>query len=554
MTPTDMQRKLNELMDLPNEIEWVEFKEAKRNIDFDDLGKYFSALSNEANLKSKECGWLVLGVREKPRGIVGTTYRDEPGSLDQLKQGVAEQTNNRITFTEIYELPMPDGRVLMFKIPPALPGIPTSWKGHFFGRNGESLGPLSLGEIEQIRSQALSKDWSAQVCQQATLNDLDPSAIQFARKQYKKKHPGQAEEIEQWDNLTFLNKAKVCISGQMTHAGILLLGREEAVPLLSPAIAQITWVLKDSQGVEKDYKHFGPPLILSVGRVFERIRNLTYRYIPNASLFPLEVSQYDPWVIREILHNAIAHQDYSRLGRINVVEEPESLLVTNLGRFMPGSVEEVLHRDAPPEQYRNPFLAQAMVNLNMIDTIGSGIKRMFLKQRERFFPMPDYDLNEPERVRVRLFGKILDENYTRLLIEKADLSLLDVMALDKVQKKHRITNEEFKSLQKQKLIEGRRPNLFVSAKIASVTGDKAAYIRHRAFDKEHYKKMVIAYLEQFGGAKRGDIDKLLMDKISDALGEKQKQNRIANLLFEMSHKDKTIYATGPRRSAVWKLP
>jgi ATP-dependent DNA helicase RecG len=89
--------------------------------------------------------------------------------------------------------------------------------------------------------------------------------------------------------------------------------------------------------------------------------------------------------------------------------------------------------------------------------------------------MPDYDLSEPERVRVRIFGKILDENYTRLLIEKADLNLLDVMALDKVQKRHHINEEEFKRLKKQKLIEGRRPNLFVSARVAAATGDKADY-------------------------------------------------------------------------------
>ena len=274
---------------------------------------------------------------------------------------------------------------------------------------------------------------------------------------------------------------------------------------------------------------------------------------PNVSLFPTEIKQYDPWVIREILHNCIAHQDYAQAGRINVVEEPESVLFTNLGHFIPGSVEEVIRRDAPPEQYRNPFLAQAMVNLNMIDTIGSGIKRMFLKQRERFFPMPDYDLSEPERVKVRLFGKVLDENYTRLLIEKTDLYLMDVMALDRVQKKRSLTEGEFKRLKKKKLVEGRRPNLYVSAKIAAVTGEKATYIKQRAFDKEHYKKMVISYLEEFGEAKRDDIDKLLLDKLSDTLSKKQKRKRVGNLLYEMSHKDESIAATGPRKSALWRL-
>ena len=84
-----------------------------------------------------------------------------------------------------------------------------------------------------------------------------------------------------------------------------------------------------------------------------------------------------------------------------------------------------------------------MVNLNMIDTIGSGIRRMFTLQQERCFPLPDYDTHS-QRVAVCLFGKILDENYTQLLIEKADLDLMDVIVLDKVQKKRPLTEEEFK--------------------------------------------------------------------------------------------------------------
>lgn len=554
MNVEELKTLLEKLRRLPSETEWVEFKEAKNNIHFDDLGKYFSALSNEVNLKELDFGWLVLGISDQPpRKTVGTNYRPNRPALDRLKKEIADHTTSRLGFEEIYELCLPEGRVLMLQIPPALRGIPTSWRGHYYGREGESLVPLSLSKIERIRGQVLREDWSAKLCEDATLNDLDPEAIRFARKQYKEKQSGQPQEIDQWDDLTFLNKAKVCISGQLTNAALVLLGKEESGHFLSPAIAQLSWVLRNDQGIEKDYEHFGLPLILSVDRIFAKLRILTYRYMPNASLFPVEVKQYDTWVIRESLHNAIAHQDYTQAGRINIIEEPESILVTNMGNFIPGSVEEVIRCDAPPEQYRNPFLARAMVNLSMIDTIGSGIKRMFQKQRQRFFPMPDYDLSEPERVRVRIFGKILDENYTRLLIEKADLNLLDVMALDKVQKRHHINEEEFKRLKKQKLIEGRRPNLFVSARVAAATGDKADYIKQRAFDKNHYKKMVVSYLKKFGEATRKDIDKLLLDKISDALDEKQKRNRIRNLLFEMSHKDNTIFAAGPRRTAVWVL-
>jgi ATP-dependent DNA helicase RecG len=552
MTPEKLQDKLNELLALPAETEWVEFKEAKNSFDFDDLGKYFSALSNEANLKNQECGWLLFGVEDKPRAVVGSQYRPSRPSLDSLKHEVANHTTSRMTFEDIHELSTPQGRVVLFQIPTALRGVPTAWKGHYYGRDGESLGALSAHEYEQIRGQAIQDDWSAQVCPKATLDDLDPDALLFARRQYKEKHPRHAEEVAHWDDLTFLNKAKVCLSGQITNTAIVLLGKDEAEHLVSPAVVHITWVLRDESGSAKDYQHFGPPLILAVDKVLDKIRNLTIRYLPSGTLFPREVSQYDVRVMREMLHNCIAHQDYTQAGRINIVEEPETLLFTNLGHFIPGSVEEVLRRDAPPEQYRNPFLAQAMVNLNMIDTIGSGIERMFTIQRQRFFPLPDYDLSDPKRVQTQLFGKLLDENYTQLLMEKTDLDVWDVIALDKVQKKRPLTDEEFKSLKNQKLVEGRRPNLYVSARVAAATGHKATYIKYRAFDKEHYKKMVLSYLEKFGEATREDINELLLDKLSAALNKEQKRNFVTNLLQEMK-KERLIYTVGTTRWAKWRI-
>lgn len=548
----DVHKKLQELLALPDETEWVEFKEAKNNFDSDDLGRYFSALSNEAFLKGMSYGWLVFGVRHKPRAVVGSQYRCHRPDLDRLKQEVAAQTSQRLTFEEIHEAFMPQGRVVMFQIPAALRGVPTAWKGHFYGRDGESLGPLNLNEIEQIRAQATQEDWSSQIVEAASLADLDPQAILFAREQYQEKHPQHVAELVSWDNVTFLNKAKICVGGKVTRAALLLLGKEESTHFLSPAQGRITWVLKDEQNLEKDYQHFDPPLILASNKVLAKIRNLTVRHLPSGTLFPQEVTQYDPWVIRETLHNCIAHQDYPLGGRINVVEMSDALLFTNLGSFIPGTVEDMIRSDAPPEIYRNPFLAHAMVNLNMIDTIGSGIKRMFMRQRDRSFPLPDYDLADPAKVVVSLTGRVLDENYTRLLMSQADLDLLDVIALDKVQKKRVLDDETFRRLKGRRLIEGRRPNLFVSAKIAAVTEQKATYIKNRAFDKAHYKDMVEAYLRRFGQATREDINRLLLDKLSDVLDDKQKRYFITNLLQEMK-REKLIQVDGATRGAFWRL-
>lgn len=163
-TQEEVKATFRELCNMPAETEWLEFKKAGNNFSFEKIGKYFSALGNEANLKKQRFGWLIFGVNDThPRQIVGTNYRRDRASLDQLKHEISGGTNG-ITFQEIYELYLPEGRVLLLQIPPAPAGIPIAWKGHFYGREGESLGPLAIHEIEEIRGQASMFDWSAEIC------------------------------------------------------------------------------------------------------------------------------------------------------------------------------------------------------------------------------------------------------------------------------------------------------------------------------------------------------------------------------------------------------
>lgn len=540
MKESDLKNLINHFRNQISETECVEFKEAKTQYDFGKLGKYFSALSNEANLKHQESAWLLFGIKDKPvpRPIVGTEYRKNKADLDSLKAEIANKTTNRITFTEIYEIDYPEGRVIAFQIPPAPKGFPIAWEGHYYGRDGEEIGALNLVEVETIRNQNNKIDWSAQIIPTATIDDLEPKAITKAREEYKEKNQRKASECDTWDDVTFLNKAKVTIQGKITNTAILLLGKEESVHFINPAVAKISWILKDEHNVERDYEHFGVPFLLNSSEVFSRIRNLTYRYIKDDSLFPTEVKMYDAFVIREALHNCIAHQDYNLQGRITVVEKPDELIFSNVGSFLPKNIETVIEQDAPQEYYRNQFLADAMVNLNMIDTIGSGIKRMFLKQKERFFPMPDFDLSDPNKVVVKIAGRIWDENYTKLLMSKTDLDLKTVVLLDRVQKSQAIEDNEIKFLKNQMLIEGRKPNLFVSASVANITGEKAEYIKNKAFDDEYYKKLILSFLQKYKKGIKEDFTTLLFDKLSDSLNENQKRDKVKNLIQSLKRDGK----------------
>lgn len=549
MTKGALLQKLNDLRSLPAETEVFEFKEAKNGYDFGKLGKYFSALSNEANLKGRPEAWLVFGIKDKGRTIVGSRFRPNRKDLDSLKGELANKTTNRITFIEIYELDLPEGRVVMFQIPAAPKGMPVVFDGHYYGRDGEELSPLNLEEIDRIRT---LDDWSAAIVPDATIDDLEPKAIAVARENYKNKFPDKAAEVDTWDDATFLNKAKVTIKGKITRAAIILLGKEEAEHFINPAEAKIRWLLKDFRGNDKDYQIETCPLLLAVDKIYAKIRNLKYRYLKDGTLFPDEVDQYEPFIIREAINNCIAHQDYTKGGRINVVEMEDQLIFTNLGSFIPGSVEKVVREDAPEEHYRNKFLATAMFNLKMVDTAGGGIRKMFNYQRERFFPMPEYDLSNG-KVKVTVIGRVLDVDYARVLAKKQDLSLDEIIMLDKVQKKKAISEVEIDHLRAKGLIEGRKPNFHISYDVAEKTDLKAEYIKTRGLKDDHFKKLVIEYLDKYKEASKEDIDKLLLDILPGVLDEKQRKNKIRNLIYAMSKRDKTIVNQGTNRHPKWVL-
>lgn len=542
----DIASKLIELL-TQIESEVIEFKEAQNSFDDDKLGKYFSALSNEANLRGLDCAWLIFGVKDNHE-VIGSRYKNTEKELLAVKKMIADNTNNNISFKEIYTPNYQGKRIVLFEIPPALKGIPTTWKGHYYARQGESLTSLDLHKIEQIRNQQNISDWSAGIVENASIDDLSMEAIAFARIKYAEKHPDLKQEIEGWDNITFLNKAKLTIKGKITRTAIILLGLPESEVLINPATPTMTWILKDRDGIEKDYQHFGSPLLLNVDKLASKIRNLKYRYIKQGTLFPEEIDQYDGFVIREALHNAIAHQDYQLGGKISVVEfESGRIVFKNKGRFIPNDVWQVISSDAPEERYRNRFLANAMVNLKMIDTIGSGIKKMFLVQKERYFPLPDYDLSN-DSVQVSIEGKILDINYAQKLASLPDLSLYDIFLLDRVQKKLPISDEQAKNLKKLGLIEGRKPNYCISADVAEVSDEQVHYVHHTAFDDQYYKDLIVRYLQKFTEAGAQKFRELLYPKFPDGLNEEQKHHKVKNLLQALKRAGK-IYNI----NKVWRL-
>ena len=226
-----------------------------------------------------------------------------------------------------------------------------------------------------------------------------------------------------------------------------------------------------------------------------KIHNLTMRELPGGTLFPETMKQYDDYTIREALHNAIAHQDYTLQQRINFVENPGWLYYANGGSFIPGTLQKALETKGPQRHFRNECLCRAMVNFNMIDTVSRGIKKMFNEQRRRHFPMPDYEIDMLNKeVGVTIYGNTINEKYTQLLKDNDTLTLEDCILLDAVQKGHRISEENVLALLNRGLLEGDTSEYSISLDLAKKTKQLPDYTRNRGLDKAKLQQMILQYL------------------------------------------------------------
>ena len=550
MTEAEIKQYIKSRFPRENEsCDWKEFSNLKHVVKGhagEDMVSYCSAFSN------MEGGNLVMGVKDGSLNISG--IQDFGGyNPDSLKARLVKECIN-LPSEGLYvtELKASDTHkiVWILTVPKHLTRRPVYIHGQAWQRLGDNLVKLTDERYKKIINEIeVPYDWSAEIIADASINDLDPKAIAKAREQFAVRNPKKAEEVTEWNDITFLNKAGLTIRDKITRTALILLGKEESEHFLSPFVAKIRWSLKDKNNQNKDYEIFSIPFILAVDEFRAKVRNVKYHMVRSDSMFPDEMMRYDIFNLREPLHNCIAHQDYTKCARIEVVEiEDDRLIFQNHGQFLPESVESVVQKDCPESVYRNRFLTDAMRNLNMIETEGGGIKKMFNKQRDRLFPMPEYDLSD-EKVKVTIIGRVIDEAFARILIANQELDLMQIMLLDKVQKHKTLTSDEAKYLRSHNFIEGRKPNYILSANVVKPTKNrrlKTTYIHNKAFDNDHYRSLILQYLEKFGQATREDIDDLLWDKLPAYLDEdtKKKKAKIINLLSSLRIDHKIAFKDG----------
>ena len=524
--------------------EWKEFTNLKYQFNGkpkDDVISYVSAIAN------MEGGHIVLGVKDKTLEIVGIQNFENYTRQNATFRLTENCTNLPTEGLQILEFTTDDTQLTVWVIciPKHQPRCPVYAHKRAWQRIEDSLVEMKPSRLGAILSEYLTEDdWSAGIIADATIDDLEPAAIRKAREKFVELFPQKEAEVIEWDDAKFLNKTGFTIKGKITRTAIILLGRKEAEYYLSPSVCKIRYRRKKEVGGEDvDFEIFNIPMILAVEELGNKISNTQYVYTIEGNLFPQDMKRYDVFTLREPLNNAIAHQDYSKGSMIDVIEyEDEKLVFLNKGQFIPKSVENVVTEDIPESFYRNRYLAETMRNVKMVDTEGGGIRKLYMQQKKRFFPMPEYDLTGMQ-VKCTIQGNVLDENFAKILVNNPDLSLQEIILLDSVQKHKPLTDDSISYLRKKKYIEGRKPHIYLSMSIAGKSKHvelKTSYIKNKSFDDDYFKKLIIDYISTFHKASRKEIETLLYNKLSDTLTERQKFDKVTNLLSSLKRKKRIV--------------
>ena len=550
MTEQELQQYLLSKYPKENEeCEWKEFKNMKNDFngkEKDDVISYVSALSN------MEGGHLVIGVVDNTLEIVGTnTYNYDRQKAKLRMTDLCANLPSEGLLVEEFITDDSHKTVWVIHIPKHMKRRPVYAHSKAWQRLDDSLVELTDSRLNVILDEQDSAyDWTVQAIADATIDDLDPDAIMLAREGYKQRYPKFAKECDSWSDKVFLDKACLTIDGKITKATLLLVGKEEKAHKLNH-IAQIVWkCFQDGQTFGDIYTI---PFIRTTSKLLNRIRNYRFKIYPKNSLIPAEVWKYDTESILEGLHNSIAHQRYESDARIIVTEDKDKLTFQNDGYFFEGNYSQYITGEKTPRHYRNPALVKAMVNIKMIDTQGYGIHKMFVSQKERYLPMPDYEKSTATEVVLTLPGTIIDENYSLLLLENRNMSLTDAVLLDSVQKGKRISPEAIAMLRKRKLIEGRLPHIFIAKDIAQVTDQKIEYSKHKGLDDKKCEALLLDSLKDHGSLTKPEIVRLLWDVLPDQLDDKQKEYKINNLLRKLRKEGKISNTTIAGNKSTWAL-
>lgn len=518
------------------EGESVEFKEAKRSFEFDNLAKYACALANGGG------GFVVLGVSDqRPRKVVGTRAFLQP---ERTRAGLIERLHLGIDFAELQA----DGRrVLVFLIPPRPVGTAIHDKGIYWSRRGDSLVPMDESDLRVIFAES-GHDFSADVCPDAEWADLDQGAVENFRKRWIAKSGNNGLATLTTEQL--LTDCEAVVRGGITYAALILFGKREALGrLLGQGEVVFEYRSTEASGPAEQREEFRQGFFSFYDRLWSLInmRNTKQHY--QDGLFVLDVPAFEERIVREAILNAVSHRDYQLGGSVFVRQYPHRLLVDSPGGFPPEiTLENILDRQSP----RNRRVADIFARCGLVERSGQGMNLMFeisIKQAKR---LPDFRGTDRFHVALALDGQVQDPKLLKLMEEIGQETLASFNTQDFL-----IVNAVHQGLPVPEAYGDRLPRLLdlgiveraakghfvLGRRFYEAIGKKGEYTRKKGLDRETRKALVLQHITD--NARAGTR----LEELYQVLpGHKRSQIQV--LLRELRDEGQ-VHVVGRTRGAKW---
>ena len=532
----ELQRLMNALED-----ENLEFKEAKQSYEFDNLLKYCAALANEGG------GKVILGISDqRPRRITGTQAFSQP---ERTRAGLIEKLRLRVDVDVLYPT---EGRVLVFTVPPRPVGVPIKADGIYWSRQGDSLVPMNEEQLRDIFDE-IGQDFSSDFCQGATLDDLDPDAIEDFRKRWIEKSGNTA--LSRLDGKQLLRDAEAVVNGNVTYAALILFGTRKALgQYLAQAEVVFEYRSSEVSGPAQQRKEYRNAFFSFYDDLWNTInlRNDLQHY--QDGLFIRDIPTFEERPIREAILNAVSHRDYRLGGSVFVRQYPRHLKIESPGGFPPGiTPENILDRQYP----RNRRIADIFSRCGLVERSGQGMNLIFEESIRRGKLPPDFAGTDRYQVNLALHGQVQDPAFV-LFLEKisreqgVSFATQDFVVLDHVHRGLPIQDAlkpRLSHLVETGVLEftgrGRGARYVLARRFYAMTGRKGVYTRKKGLDRETNKALLLRHISYNNkeGSRFRDLRQVL-----PSLSEDQVKSLIKELKSEG-----LIFCKGKTRSGVWRL-
>lgn len=477
------------------ENEHIEFKSVQNNFHFEDLLKYVCALSNEGG------GKLVLGVNNQ-RQIVGTTVFND---IEKLKIDVLNsQKVSRKVRIDVEDLEQEGRRVLVIAVPTRPKGEAIAFNGAYFMRSGQSLVPMDSQTLKKIFNE-YEDDFSAEVCNGVTFEDLDKDAIKRLKELWCKKS-GNPDILRLEDRQALIDLGLI-VDSLVTYAAIILTGKKEIINRYLRN-AEIIWEYrKDISSIEyQDRVDFREPFLLYFDKLWDKINSRNEIYPVQEGLFVFDIKAFNEEVIREAVLNAISHRDYKDQGSSFIKQYSTKIEIISPGGFLPGITPvNIIEVASKP---RNRLVIEVFQKIGFVERSGQGVDKIFKQTIREGKGIPDYNGSTDFCVKLVIDAVVRDKKFVKYLERISNetriyLLVTDLIVLEKI-KNGEVINEKTHELKRllengfiEKVGRGRGTKFILSKRYYEYVGKKGEYTRKKGLDKEANKLLIIEHLKNY---------------------------------------------------------